>query len=178
MIRHVRCPISESDKIMLARQVRAQYAERQISVDSRMSARDQTISTTEFETRLPYLCVTRQGGGLPRKRRDLHIVLRSVALLLDRSVNYAEPALNAALRRWLEEVGYNFRLDHVTLRRSLVDYCYVVRDPAGTRYRVAGDHDDLFDPMIESLDPVFIIEEAMARREAKRKAFLSSKRGQ
>ena len=145
-----------------------------ITVDRRMSARNETISTTEFETRLPYLCVTRQGGGLPRKRRDLHIVLRSVALLLDRAVNYTETGLNTALRRWLEQVGYNYRLDHVTLRRSLVDHGYLRRDPAGTRYRVASKHDDMFDPMIESLDPVFIIEEAMARREAKRKAFLSS----
>ncbi len=141
-----------------------------------MSGSD-TITTAEFEKRLPYLCVTRQGGGLPRKRRDLHIVLRSVALLLDRTVSYTETSLNGVLRRWLAQVGYNFRLDHVTLRRSLVDYCYVHRDPAGTRYRVASDHDDLFDPLIESLDPVFIVEEAMRQREAKRKAFLASERG-
>lgn len=139
-----------------------------------MSAGDEIISTTEFEARLPYLCVTRQGGGLPRKRRDLHIVLRSVALLLERSVSYTETSFDDALIRWLQEVGYNFRLDHVTLRRTLVDYAYVLRDPAGTRYRVAGDHDDLFDPLIDTLDPVFIIEEAMAKREAKRKAYLSS----
>ena len=140
-----------------------------------MSASDEIISSTEFEARLPYLCVTRQGGGLPRKRRDLHIVLRSVALLLERSMSYTESSFDDALIRWLQQVGYNFRLDHVTLRRTLVDYAYVLRDPAGTRYRVAGDHDDLFDPLIDSLDPVFIIEEAIARREAKRKAYLSSK---
>lgn len=142
-----------------------------------MTQSGEIISTTDFETRLPYLCVTRQGGGLPRKQRDLHIVLRSVALLLDRGTVYTETNLNAALLRWLEQVGHNFRLDHVTLRRSLVDYAYINRNPAGTRYRVASDHDDLFDPLIESLDPVFIVEEAMRQREAKRKAFLATKRG-
>lgn len=141
-----------------------------------MSQNEEIISADEFEKRLPYLCVTRRGGGLPRRRRDLHIVLRSATLLLDRAEQYTEAGINAALRRWLEQVGYNFRLDHVTLRRMLVDHGFVVRDAAGRRYRILGDDGALFDPMIESLDPVFIVEEAERQREAKRKRYLERKR--
>jgi hypothetical protein len=142
-----------------------------------MTPSDEKISTHEFETRLPYLCVTRRGGSLPRRRRDLHIVLKSVALTLDRTGVYTETRLNTDLRQWLDQVGYNFRLDHVTLRRTLVDYGYVRRNPAGTQYHVSSRNDGLFDPLVESLDPAFVVEEAERQRNAKRKAYLARKPG-
>jgi hypothetical protein len=112
------------------------------------------ISAREFQDRLLRLCVHSGMRGLPRKRRDQHILLKSVILTLDRTEEYTENAVNRKLQSWLNEVGYSIELDHVRLRRHLVDAEYLGRSRDGSRYWVAvlSRNQYRFDSAIEDLD--------------------------
>ena len=74
------------------------------------------------------------GPGFPRRRRDLWILLHSAAQALGvEPLN--EMALNDRLMFWLASLGPRVILDHVTIRRALVDEGFVERDASGAAYR-------------------------------------------
>ena len=98
----------------------------------------EVITRQEFTERLVQLCVSSGLRGIPRKIRDRHILLKSITLTLELKSEYAEHELNDELRSWLSEVGKTIRrVDHVNLRRLLVDQEYVGRSRDGSRYWVA-----------------------------------------
>ena len=79
------------------------------------------MTVTTFKNRLATLCLKKGGRGLPRKPGDQHIIFKSIALTLDASAVYTETDINLALTTWLDSVGQMIEIDHVTLRRYLVD---------------------------------------------------------
>ena len=106
---------------------------------------------------------------LPKKEEDLHVLLISSIVKLDPSRQYSEPELNEERRKWTALFGSNFGLDHVALRRFLVDERYLARDTAGTTYeRQAGDRSYTFDASIESIDLKGLINEARREREKRK----------
>ena len=134
------------------------------------------ISVDEFKQRLEILCLRKSEGGYPTKHRDQQILLKSVAMALDKNKDYAEAEINARLESWLATVGRKLHTDHVTLRRCLVDEGYLTRDPAGKSYRLqANIRADQFEPEIDSIDCADVIDEAIARREQKKQQYLSQK---
>lgn len=76
------------------------------------------------------------GPGLPRKISRRKLLLRAVADRLDSGRAYTEQDLTRALRDWLEMAGPQVCLDPVTLRRALVDHGWLLRDDAGSVYRL------------------------------------------
>jgi hypothetical protein len=119
------------------------------------------VSVSEFQERLAALCGAAD-GGFPRKLRDRHILFRSVVALLDAGRRYSEPELNAAIGRWSAAVGEGIGIDYVTLRRYLVDWGYLCRDPDGTTYSVRRDGagDVTFGSDVDGMDPIAIVQEA------------------
>ncbi|HEY71009.1 MAG TPA: DUF2087 domain-containing protein [Anaerolineae bacterium] len=114
---------------------------------------------------------------LPKKRRDRHILFFSATLELEHHQQYREQELNDCLRRWSQRFGDGMNLDHVSLRRNLVDEGYIVRDPAGASYELV--RDDLsytFDPSIQSLDLDALIDEEKAIREKRKQERLKRNR--
>jgi len=74
-------------------------------------------------------------GRLPRVPRNPEhrdIVLAALCLDMRRRYPYSEIEFNDYLKGAL--AGLNARVDHVTCRRYLVDFGFVKRDRAGTRY--------------------------------------------
>ena len=132
------------------------------------------ISLDEFQQRLTQLCLRGGPTGFPRKRRDRHILLKSVALTLDKRSEYTEPEVNTKLRLWLQDVGAPFHLDHVDLRRYLIDEEFLGRSRDGSRYWVAASsrHQLAFDPEIEEVDVHRLLNQARARLELKKEEFL------
>ena len=129
----------------------------------------QKIDTVEFEKRLEVLCLKGGGLGLPGKDRDQHILFKSMVLLLDAQRSYSEKEINAAMKQWLVKIGRAIDIDHVTLRRYLVDEEYLLRDSAGSVYRVNDKHGtDRFEPGIDAILPGTVIEDALERREQRR----------
>jgi len=114
-----------------------------------------------------------RGKGFPRKRRQQHILLKSIALLLEQKQDYSEQQINDTLQKWLDTIGKSLEIDHISLRRSLVDEGYLTRDRAGRHYRVGeGDMDSMFEQAVNTVNPVTVIEEAEQRRDLRKREFL------
>jgi hypothetical protein len=127
------------------------------------------ISDSEFQKRLAQLCLTSSSPEMPRRQRDRQIVLKSVALCLAKERTYTEQEINAALGDWAAEVGHSLAVDHVTLRRCLIDERYIERSDDGSLYWVsvpfsAGG----FAPEVEEIDPRQVIHQAIDEARAKR----------
>lgn len=137
------------------------------------------ITRQEFTSRLVQLCVGSGLRGIPRKTRDRHILLKSITLTLELKNEYAEYELNDNLKAWLREVGRTlWRLDHVNLRRLLVDQEYVGRSRDGSRYWVAvgSRYQALFAPDVDDVDVRSLIDEAGDELVLRKQHFLEHSR--
>ena len=94
------------------------------------------IEPEEFVERLCRLGADRGPRRFPRRFRDREILMKSITLLLDAERDYDEREMNEALQAWGREVAPAIDIDHVTLRRLLVDYGHLERTRDGRRYRV------------------------------------------
>jgi len=126
------------------------------------------ISAEQFTRRIEQLCL--DGESYPRKRADRLILLHSMILPLDRRRAYSETEINAALDRWTSGVGARLGVDHVTLRRYLVDEGFLVRDAAGGCYQVGERGAAVFEPLPATLDCERLLDEARRARARKRDA--------
>ena len=112
------------------------------------------ISVDDFKTRLSQLCVKSGLSNFPRRKKDRHILLKSVILGLDKRREYTETEINPLLQIWLSQVGTHFHLDYVNLRRHLIDEEFLGRSKDGSRYWVAtySRNQMYFDPAINEID--------------------------
>ena len=133
------------------------------------------ITASQFKNRFVSLILG--GRDLPKKRIDRHILFISSTLKLAADRQYTESELNDELRKWTTLFGSNFYLDHVSLRRFLVDEQYIKRDTAGGSYHLATTNlPYTFDRSIETLDLEELINEARTARELKKRQYLSRSR--
>jgi len=129
----------------------------------------QLISCDEFKKRLPQLCLTSKTVELPRRQRDRHILLKALSLSFDAGRFYTEPEVNHVIEKWLSDVGHSLEIDHVTLRRTLVDEAYLTRAIGGVTYQVAdpSDRPISFSEDVSTINVELVIREAtqeIARR--------------
>lgn len=135
------------------------------------------IGIAEFKNRLAALCLRGGGRGLPRKPRDQHILFKSITLMLETKRHYAEDELNERLLRWLSQVGRTIEIDHVSLRRYLVDAGYLIRDTAGRSYRVDSEQTvGLFEADIQDINPEAVVEEAYRDTEERKQEYLEKRK--
>lgn len=128
------------------------------------------ITSVQFTNRFVSLVLS--GQGLPNKQLDRHILFISVIMGLESGREYSEKELNEALKMWTTQFGENLCMDHVTLRRFLVDEHYVKRDAAGAAYALATtDLPYTYDREIESLDLGELIREAQTAREERKRLY-------
>jgi len=98
------------------------------------------IARPEFESRLNNLLRTGLGSGIPKDWQDQLVLLGAALTAIPIGSEHSEAQINDLLREWLEAVfPQAVQVDHVKLRRYLVDAGLLERDPAGRRYRVARD---------------------------------------
>ena len=127
--------------------------------------RPDKVTLREFQERLVNLCVQSGLKGLPRRKRDQHIILKSVILTFDKTEEYTESGVNQRLQTWLNEVGRSLDLDHVRLRRHLVDAEFLGRSKDGSRYWVAvfSRNQVPFDSEVDAIDVYALVQQ---KREA------------
>lgn len=129
------------------------------------------ITLNEFTSRFAAL-VLGGGGALPQKPLDRHILYLSATLGIEPGRTYAENELNAVLIQWVASFGDNFGLDHVSLRRYLVDEGYLRRDSAGRFYELAlADLPYTFYRPVEKPDLVALVEEMRTARELRKRQY-------
>lgn len=79
-----------------------------------------------------------KGGAVervPRGRKQAEMFLALAASQVDSTAVVSEAELNEQLTAWLAVVANQQSLDHVTLRRYLVDFAFLLRDPEGQQYQ-------------------------------------------
>jgi hypothetical protein len=94
------------------------------------------ISLDEFVERICKLGADRGPRSFPRRRRDREILMKSIVMGLDGGREYREREINERLVAWSRDVAPAIEVDHVTLRRLLVDYGHLERTADGSSYRV------------------------------------------
>ncbi|MBS03598.1 MAG: hypothetical protein CMQ24_12945 [Gammaproteobacteria bacterium] len=103
---------------------------------------------------------------LPRSRKDTEVFLAIAALSFHPRGILAEADINEHLTEWLEPFA---SIDHVTLRRCLVDHGMLLRDAAGNNYRAnQAVISKAIEPDVRSLLPGDILD-ALERERAERK---------
>jgi hypothetical protein len=100
--------------------------------------------------------------GFPTRRADQDLLLRLTAARFEPQHAYTEAQVNEILRAWLATFCAPFGIDHVSMRRYLVDARLLARDTSGSTYRVAAR------PSHEESDPARVLAE-IQRERAERK---------
>lgn len=132
------------------------------------------ITANQFKERLEALCLRGGVREWPRKPLDQHVLLKGATYGLEPDRDYSEAEINEQLAPWCEDVGRNMIVDHATLRRYLVDAGYLIRDAAGTTYRLNQEKVEAqFDPDVSSIDPAAVLEEARRRNEERKRRYLA-----
>ena len=119
---------------------------------SRSEAQTPPTTREQFVGRLAGLCLKSGLSGFPRKSSDRHILLKSVALTLDKTKGYTAGEIDERLIFWLTNIARSIDFDHVSLRRDLVDERYLERDKRGRSYRVSAGRQGMFAPEVEDVD--------------------------
>jgi len=101
--------------------------------------------------------------ALPTRHADLRLLLRLAASRLDAARRYSEAEINEALVDWLGTVSAPHGIDHVSLRRALVDAGHVLRDKAGWTYRA----NPQLRP-VRAIDPAVVLDEIRRERAARK----------
>lgn len=129
------------------------------------------ITADQFRQR--FVALILDARDLPKKPLDRHILWYSAALGLQPRRAYSEAAVNEELRGWAGLFGGPFGLDHVTLRRFLVDEGYLRRDAAGGSYSLVTEGLPYsFDPSLAGLDLAHLVREAKQERESRKRRFV------
>ncbi len=104
-----------------------------------------------------------KGGAmrrLPKNKKDLQVFLALAVSAMDPQRQYDEPELNARLIEWMTGFTDPEVMDHVTIRRYLVDYFYLRRDVPGTRYKTNQTMiNTVIQPEARSVLPLVLLEE-------------------
>lgn len=134
------------------------------------------ISESEFKNRFVSIIISSR--DLPKKPLDLNILYISATLSLEPGVKYSEKELNEKLRKWSDSFGQNFALDHVTMRRNLIDNRYITRDAAGSSYQLGEEETPFtFDPSVRDLNLEALVQQAIKEREERKKMFMKKQDG-
>ena len=130
------------------------------------------ITVDEFETRLLAICSGGGGPGLPRRQRDVAVIMASATLWMEPGTLYTESEINQGLEGWLWRVCPSLGLDKVTLRRELIDRNYLTRDDSGTSYAPGpGPIEWRFEDGVARVDSEAVITAAVEAREARKRAY-------
>jgi hypothetical protein len=114
------------------------------------------------------------GGGaidaLPRRRSHQLVLLALAAARFDAGRAYREDEVNQRLMAWLEPFTTG-ALDHVSVRRELVDRQFLLRDAAGNAYRLnTAKLDASIKPAARSIDPGAVLVAVQLQRDVRKRA--------
>jgi hypothetical protein len=111
------------------------------------------ITIDEFVERVCRIGADRGPRRFPRKARDREIMMKSILMLMNSAETYSEGQVNELLQAWKRDVAPAIGTDHVTIRRSMIDYGHLERTADGSRYRVGFPPGPMvFDLEIDELD--------------------------
>lgn len=94
------------------------------------------LTQEAFIKRLLNLCLRGKLEGLPKDDLNRHILLKSVVITMGQPDLLTGKEVDDKLKQWIDLINPAENLDHVTLRRSLVDAGYLSRSKDGSSYQL------------------------------------------
>lgn len=109
----------------------------------------------------------------PKRQSDRQILLLCIAAFFDfGKTDYREVDVNDQIMSWNAHFGHKLNLDHVTLRRELVDARILQRSDDGKRYAIIDDSCLCANvKVIRALDLEALISEEKSRRQRNRERY-------
>ena len=133
------------------------------------------LDENDMETLLRRLLKPGRMKRVPKNRNEAQAFLALAASVLDPRMDYTEQELNEQLADWLAGFARTSSLDHVTIRRWLVDLNLLLRDAPGSSYRTnQAVINTIITPEARMVQPAVILQEVSADRMARRRAHESS----
>ena len=106
----------------------------------------------------------------PKRRGDVDVLVALAAAIFRPRQTYREDEVNAHLAAWLDKFTVPGALDHVSLRRLAVDRRYLLRNPAGTAYRLnAGMLEAEICAEAQSIDPGEVLASLQTQRDKRKR---------
>lgn len=106
--------------------------------------------------------------AMPRRAKDAQLLLGLAAARLKVGLTYGEHEVNDLLQAWLDTISAPYGIDHVSLRRYLVDAKFLLRDASGSTYRINAAKARLAD-----VDPAQVLAEIRRERETRKRQHAS-----
>ena len=107
--------------------------------------------------------------AVPKRPDDQALLLQLAASQFEPERVYRESEVNDVLKRWLQTFCAPFGIDHVTMRRLLVDSRLLTRDKAGTIYRINPERIEKLEPG-GAPDPAEVLAQIQIERQARKRA--------
>ena len=106
--------------------------------------------------------------AVPKRPSDQRLLLRLAAAQFDPRKTYREGEVNETLKAWIGTFCEPHGIDHVTLRRLLVDSRLLSRTASGSTYRVnlekAGENQD-----VAAIEPARVLAEIRSERDSRKR---------
>ena len=106
--------------------------------------------------------------GWPRRPEDQALLVRLTAARFEPGRQYREPEVNDVVRDWVATFSAEYGIDHVTMRRALVDSRLLVRDRAGELYQVHEGKRAELEPL-RAVMPAMILKQVQEERAARKR---------
>lgn len=106
--------------------------------------------------------------AMPKRPADQGLLLVMVASRFDAHETYLERDVNERLKAWLATISEPFGIDHVTLRRCLVDARILVRTSTGSTYRLNAEWVAEIDAF-RDIDPAQMLAELRSERDLRKR---------
>jgi hypothetical protein len=105
----------------------------------------------------------------PKRRGDLEVLLALACSAFERRRAYREDEVNERLHDWLARFTVPGTLDHVTVRRLMIDARLLLRDSAGRAYRLNPAKLQSMPSAGSTLDPGAVLVDLIEQRERRKR---------
>ena len=105
--------------------------------------------------------------AVPKRPSDQQLLMSLAAAQFDPRKTYRESEVNETLKAWIATFCEQDGIDHVTLRRLLVDSRLLSRTTSGSTYRVnrkVGENED-----VAAIEPARVLAEIRSERDSRKR---------
>lgn len=110
--------------------------------------------------------------NMPKRSSDAQLLFALAASSLTSQIKYSEQEINEHLKEWLDGFASTEVLDHVTIRRCLIDHGLLLREPSGATYEAnQAVISSYVDASARSIHPGDILEEVQKEKKQRKRTY-------